>query len=90
MKERGRTKWRALARAIISTLKDAYSQGALTINITEKGSHFMLHIAGETSGDGMTIIRPHGKADRTVSAGEARGLADDLIEVMFKLMNRRK
>ena len=89
LKERGRIKWRTLARALIAALKSAYADKTIMINVTEKGSHFMLHLKGETSSDGATIIRPHGKADRTLSAGEARGLADNLIDLTFKLMARQ-
>ncbi|MDP3936132.1 MAG: hypothetical protein Q8Q56_04010, partial [Alphaproteobacteria bacterium] len=88
LKERGRTKWRTLARALIAALRNAYSDNAIVIRVTEKGSHFMLHIEGEASSDGVTIIRPHGRADRTLSAGEARGLADNLIDLTFRLMAR--
>lgn len=88
LKEKGRTKWRTLARVLISTLKNAHADKTIVINLTEKGSHLMLHIAGEKSSDGVTIIRPHGKSDRSISAGEARGLADKLIDLTFKLMTR--
>jgi hypothetical protein len=86
LKERGRTKWRTLARTIIAALKSAYADDTVMISVTGKGSHFMLHAAGETASDGVTIVRPHGKADRTISAGEARGLAENLIDLTFKLM----
>lgn len=90
LKERGRVKWRTLARALIASFKSAYSDNTIVIRATEKRSHFMLNIVGERSSDGATIVRPHGKADRTISAGEARGLADNLIDVTFRLMARRK
>ncbi len=89
LKERGRTKWRTLARALIAALKSAHSDKTVAIKVTEKGSHFMLHIAGETSCGGATIIRPHGRGDRTLSAGEARGLAANLIDLTLKLMAQK-
>lgn len=89
LKERGRTKWRTLAQILIAALKSAHSENTLVIKVAGKGSHFMLHIAGETSSAGATIIRPHGKADRTLAAGVARGLADNLIELTFKLIAQR-
>lgn len=88
LKARGRTKWGTLARTLIAALKSAYADNALVIKVTEKGSHFMLHIAGDTSSDGVTIVRPHG-GDRTISAGEARGLAENLINLTFRLMARK-
>jgi hypothetical protein len=89
LKDRGRTKWRTLSRALIAALKSAYADKTIAINVTEKGSHFMLHVAGETSSGGATIIRPHGKGDRSISVGAARGLAENLIDLTFGLMTRR-
>lgn len=89
LKERGRTKWRTLARVLITALKSAHDNKTITVKVIEKGSHFMIHAEGEAASDGATIIRPHGKLDRTLAAGEARGLAENLIDLTFRLMARK-
>jgi hypothetical protein len=87
VKERGRVKWRTLARMIITGLKSAAKGDHVIVDCTGRGSHFGLRLKGVEEGAGLTVVRPHGKADRTVSAGEAKSLAEKLIELTFKVMS---
>lgn len=88
IKERGRAKWRTLIRVLRTALTDAYKGRALSINASTRGSHLAIHLHSASESDGITIIRPHGRSDRTISAGEARGLARQLIDITFNLMRR--
>jgi hypothetical protein len=86
LKEQGRVKWRTLARMIITSLKSSIHDNKLMIDCSGRGSHFGLRLKGGAEAAGLTVVRPHGKSDRTVSAGEARNLAEDLIKLTFKVM----
>lgn len=89
LKERGRIKWRTLARMIVVGLRAAMNNNKLIIDCTGRGSHFGLRLQGAQEAAGLTVVRPHGKTDRTVSAGEARGLADQLIDLTFKVLRQQ-
>ncbi len=89
LKKQGRVKWRTLARMIIARLKSEMNGDRLVIDCAGRGSHFGLRLQGAHESAGLTVVRPHGKADRTVSAGEARGLADQLIDLMFKALRQQ-
>jgi hypothetical protein len=89
LKEQGRVKWRTLARMIIVGLKSAMNDDRLVIDHSGRGSHFGLRLQGSHESAGLTVVRPHGKTDRTVSAGEARGLADQLIDLTFKVLRQQ-
>jgi hypothetical protein len=86
LKERGREKWGTLIRVLTVALKDARASNKISMNVGRKGSHFTIHMISDSGSDGLTIVRPHGKIDRTLPAAQARGLAGQLIDLSLRLM----
>lgn len=100
LKKQGRVKWRDLVKVVCLALSNAFTDGAISLHFsaadTRKsaaavttGSHIALHLKGSEASDGITLVRPHGKKDRTLSAGEARSFAGSLIDLTYKLMSGR-
>lgn len=89
LKEKGRERWRVLIKAILSVLKNAHREGKITFSHerTTKGSHIKFHLrSGTGSGStGITLIRPHGGGERTLPAGKAQSLVDNLISLIATL-----
>ena len=89
LKKQGRVKWRTLVRMIIAGLRFPTNGKNLVVDCTGRGSHFGLRLQGAQESVGLTVVRPHGKTDRTVSAGEARSLADQLIDLTFQVLRQQ-
>lgn len=85
IRQRGRLKYRHLARLVAEALR-AKREG-LWVEMKKSGSHFNLHISTTSSGSneqggGVTLIRMHGKQDRTVPATVAVNLVSQIQQLL--------